>query len=223
MNIMENPSVKLGRLTSAAAQESYTRKFVKLTDIVGLAYGRVHEVTGPSQDSFAVCIAAKTAGPIVWIGRDRDVYSLCPSALSRFFDPARLITIECTSRQENLWAAEEALRSKGAECVIVQMDQGPNLKESRRLQLAAEAGRCLGLILIGRRAQSSAAQTRWHCRPAETKEAANDQIWRWELTKNKSGKTGIWDAVLKGQQPREEVQGGRYGTHHVHLDAASSA
>jgi len=192
---------------------------------ISLACGRVHECLGDAADSFAVVLAARTRGAVIWIGRGRDVGSLAPMALTGFFDPARLILTECASRSEILWATEQALRAGGAGLVVSQMGLGPNLRESRRLQLAAEQGGALGLVLIGRRAQSSAAQTRWHCTAQMT---LGDPVpgkgkgqgaapWIWELTKNKSGPVGRWAAHWRQMKGESDAPG------HVHLVAAIAA
>lgn len=192
---------------------------LRLTAELSLKRGRVHEVTGAAADSFAVIVAAKTSGSIVWIGRAKAVGTLTPMALCEFFDPARIVLIEGSHRKEVLWAAEQALRSKGAGLTVIQLDIGPDLIESRRLQLSAEQGGGLGLVLIGRRAQSSAAQTRWECQALPNANAANDSAkWIWELTKNKSGHIGRW--VVTYPQHR----GGSYGaTRDVHMVAATAA
>lgn len=172
----------------------HIRRYVRITDDIQLAKGRIHEVQGISADGFVASVIAATSGAAVWIGRQRDVYSLSPHALRTFFDPARLILTECLSRKEILWAAEQSLRTKGFECVIIQLGAGPNLQESRRLQLAAEEGQAIGLVIIEKGASSSAAQTRWHCSPFKNDVlAANDHTWRWECTKNKSGPCKTWN------------------------------
>lgn len=172
----------------------HIRRYVRLTDDILLAKGRIHEIEGPSADGFAACVIAATSDAAAWIGRRGDIYSLSPHALRTFFDPARLILTECLSRKEILWAAEQSLRMKGFECVILQLGTGPSLRESRRLQLAAEEGQTIGLVMIERGANSSAAQTRWHCAPLPSPLcAANDHQWRWECTKNKSGVCRSWD------------------------------
>ena len=186
-------------------------------------------MTGAAADSFAVMVAAKTSGSIVWIGRARAVGTLTPMALCEFFDPARVLLTEGSSRKEVLWAAEQVLRSKGAGLTVIQLAIGPDLIESRRLQLAAEQGGGLGLILIERSAQSSAAQTRWHCQALPTARVANANAananaandcgkWMWELTKNKSGNIGRW--VVKCPK----IKGGRHGaTRDVHMVPATAA
>lgn len=181
---------------------------------------RVHEVCGMAADTFAVMMAARLDGPLVWIGHEKQVSSLAPTALQDFLDPARMITVACQTRKETLWAAEQALRCGGAPGalvgVIIELNMGPDLTESRRLQLAAEAGRSLGLVLIGKAAQSSAAQTRWHC------EALPDAgKWRWALQKNKSGPVGIWDVSWRADAQKGGEANGPSGD--VHMVAAPAA
>lgn len=185
---MTHPSPTLDSLKAVWRQDNSPKNHLTLCAGVELMRGRVHEVQGMAADGFAAALISKTVGTCLWIGRRNDVYSLSPLALSRYFDPSRLVLTECLSRKEILWAADQALRSKGFECVILHLGQGPNLHESRRLQIAAECGRSTGLVIIERNAQSSAAQTRWQCGPvAAWDDAANDHVWSWECTKNKSG------------------------------------
>ncbi len=185
--------------TSPASRGGRTKNITPATALpifpgVSLARARVHEVTGRAADGFVLSVLGSSKGNIIWTGRQGRIASLCPLAMNRFFDPARLITCGCISRKEILWSTEQALRSRGAELVVAEMRQGPNLRESRRLQLAAEAGRTLGLILIEKGAQSSASQTRWHCEPAN--DARGDR-WSWQLIKNKTGRLGTWQVEWK--------------------------
>jgi len=160
---------------------------------INLRLGRVHEVIGDAADMFAVLAAAMMEGPIVWIGNRHEVGSLAPTGLQMFLDPSRLILTETLSRQETLWASEQALRLKGASSVIAELGNGPDLKESRRLQIAAEEGGSLGLVLIRTHAQSSAAETRWESHAL----AGESPAWIWRLTKSKSGQSGTWGVQWK--------------------------
>lgn len=182
---------------------------------LGLSKGRVHEVTGDSADMFAIVAASKLPGPVIWIGLSRDVESLAPTALQDFIDPARLILAEGISRSEVLWAAEQALRVSCVPCVVIELSGGPNLRESRRLQIAAEEGGGIGLILIHGRAYTSACETRWQC------QASNKGVnaWVWSLTKNRQGELGRWR--VKWMPP--EVSGGDYEAGVIHLAAATAA
>jgi protein ImuA len=77
----------------------------------------------------------------------------------------RLHLIRPANETDLLWAAEEALRSEGVGLVIAEPEKPLSLIAGRRLQLAAEAGRTTGLMLIREGQGSNAAETRWHCAP----------------------------------------------------------
>ena len=202
---MDLATIKSALPLAVRKQIGLAKNNVALGGGVQLISGRVHEVTGASADGFIASVLGRTQGHIVWIGRARDINSICPQAAQRFFCPSRLICVEALSRKEILWAAEQALRSQGASAIVVELTRGPDLTESRRLQISAEQGKTLGLIRIGKTAQSSAAQTRWDCRAVPPPLViANDHavsgdhiwphnhIWKWEMTKNKNGQTGRW-------------------------------
>lgn len=167
---------------------------------VHLSCGRVHEVMGEAADIFAIAAARLTAGPVVWIGGASNIASLAPTGLAAFLDPTRLIATFCVSRHEVLWASEQALRTPGTGCVIAELEDGPDLTTSRRLQIAAEEGGALGIMMIEARAQTSAAQTRWICKASADREAP----WIWRLVKNKSGKVGVWRAGWSPENGRKE-------------------
>ncbi len=187
---------------------------LRLSDDVSLELQSLHEIMGEANLSLALTVAAKLSGPIVWIGRAGHVQSIMPSAVGAFLDPARMVLTECTSRKELLWAAEQAMRCSGAVLTVIHLAQGPNLKESRRMQLACEQGGGMGLILIERNAQSSAAQTRWTCQPIPANDTPLTPHWSWERTKSRNG----------GRPGRWHVTWGGYGqTCDVHMVAATAA
>jgi len=167
---------------------------VVLAKQIQLSKGKIHEAQGDSADMFAVLVAAQLQGPIIWIGLDHDVRSLAPTALQAYLDPARLIMIEAINRLEILWAAEQAIRTTGIAAVIVELGNGLDLSESRRLQIAAEQSGCLGIVLIGSSALTSAAETRWQCRACSDNESA----WVWQLNKNKKGELSAWRVTWVG-------------------------
>ena len=178
---------------------------------LSLARGRVHEALGNAADMFAVLIASRMSGPIFWIGLQREIETLNPAALQDFLDPARITLIAGVSRAEILWAAEQALRTPAA--IIAEIGQGPDLRESRRLQIAAEESGAVGIMLINGRAQTSAAETRWECRQA------GENQWAWICTKDKRGGGGAWRVSWEGEG---DANGGRQ-TGAIHLAAATAA
>lgn len=165
---------------------------VTVTNGILLADSRIHELEGPAAVGFALAAMAHSDQTVFWIGRSRAVTALRKRGLRTFIDDRTLITVQTANRSETLWAAEEALRCTGSGLVVLQVDLGPNLNESRRLQVAAQAGHTLGLIVIGRRAQSSAAQSRWHCEYDPTRPDG----WVWRMTKNRQGQLSAFDVHL---------------------------
>jgi len=165
---------------------------VWLVETIQLSKGRVHELLGDSAFMFAALAVSRLKGPVIWAGLPQAVRTVAPTGVQDFFDPARLILTTGVSRTEILWAAEQALRARCAPCVIAEIQDGPDLKESRRLQIAAEEYGALGLILVHRAPQTSAAETRWHC------QAAPGGGWDWACTKNKRGRGGRWHVTWAG-------------------------
>ncbi len=180
-------SAALEQLTRAGEIEagfSYIEPIAELR----LRVGRVHELTGASADVLALLSAAKGNAPIIWIALGRDIQPLCASGLSAFITLESLIIIEAVSRAELLWACDAALRAEGGFTVIADLPDALSLKESRRLQLAAEQGGGIGLLILRGPSNTSAAQTRWQCEPVPTDEPS----WHFECQKGKSGETGLW-------------------------------
>jgi hypothetical protein len=96
-----------------------------------------------------------------WLAFIAPPYQLyVPSLAGSGIDPARLVCVRTSSPREQLWAAEQAMRSNACAAVVMwpaQLDE----KAARRFQLAAEEGRCFG-VLYGNagRPRASAAPLR---------------------------------------------------------------
>lgn len=168
---------------------------------IQLMRGRIHEVQGEAADSFALaCAASSETGSVIWLQPHQANNRLHPAGLSFFINPQRLILVQILSRAEGLWAMEQALRISAATLVVLEIETGPDLRESRRLQIAAQEGGQLGLTLISGQAHTSAAQTRWHCCARADKALP----WHWQCNKNKAGTTGGWYVSLASMDKIEE-------------------
>lgn len=161
-----------------------------------LASSRVHEAQGPGRRGFAMVQAASVSGALIWItpGHAPQLPMLwgLPAGLS-----PRLHIVRPASEIDLLWAAEEALRSRGAGLVVAEPEKPLSLTAGRRLQLAAEAGRTTGLVLIRDGQGSNAAQTRWHCTPLPAQRQGST-LHDWRLIKNKTGTLGSWAVQWNG-------------------------
>jgi len=157
---------------------------------LALRPNRVHDVVGVSAPAFAALRAAQTKGPVIWIeggaGRDR----LYPQGLAALFDPERLISVAAPKPKQALWCMEEALRETPA-LVVASLPSPTDLLQSRRLQLAAEAGGSTGICLVPEAQVNNAAETRWRSSPLPCARAASEKAdagFPCESAKNKQSK-----------------------------------
>src|ERR1700712_91078 len=138
----------------------------------GLLLGAMHELQAAGPDVeygaapalFAAGILARHPGPVVWIGRGNCVFG--HGLLRAGLDPRRIVFVD--AGRTGLLAMEEALRHPDVGGVVCELDGRLELVASRRLQLAAEGSRTLGLLIRRSRrfddpalSQPPAAVTRW--------------------------------------------------------------
>ncbi|MCI4663607.1 MAG: hypothetical protein MRY74_02690 [Neomegalonema sp.] len=166
-----------------------------------LREARAHEVSGDGALAFAAMQAGMRLGPVVWIAAPRGEGRMDPYGLAPFVEPSRIILIDAPSEKDAFWAMEEVLRSGAAPTVIGAAGTAPDLTQSRRLQLAAEAGAAaagkspapLAILLTPAGAGGPAAETRWRAAPQPSWfEGLAAPRWSWELIKNKRGPLGAW-------------------------------
>ena len=144
----------------------------------GLRCGALHEIVASHRQddgaasAFALALAIRCIGdqPLVWIVEDCAAYETGvpyrPGLEAHGLDPDRLVLVRTREAQTTLWAFEEALRLE-APVVLAEVWSGKHydLAASRRLLLAAQAGRGTALLLhtgLSGRADglSSVAETR---------------------------------------------------------------
>jgi protein ImuA len=145
----------------------------------GLRPGTLHEIVAAHRQDdgaaagFAAALAVRCAGagPLVWIVEDCAAFETGapyrPGLAGHGIDPDRLILVRTRDAPMTLWACEEALRLR-APVVLAELWNSKHygLAASRRLLLAAQAGRGTALLLhtgLSGRASglSSAAETRF--------------------------------------------------------------
>ncbi len=139
----------------------------------GFALGAIHEVLGVTATPpflLPVLVARAAAGRgqggwVAWCDPRGELYPPAVEALGLPLD--RLLVLRPKAPADALWAIAECLRCKGvAACVAAP----PRLSrvQARRLQLAAERGGGLGILIRPAGAVHSpyAAATRWMARPA---------------------------------------------------------
>jgi protein ImuA len=169
---------------------------------VALARARAHEVAGPARVAFALGVAARLAGPVLWLQPSWSSERLMGDGIRDLLDPGRLVFGRARTPQELLWAAEEALRTGLVPLVVVELPAPPALTPVRRLHLAAEAGADqaeapLALLLTPGDGGAPGVETRWHITP--TPGWARDGAPRWRLTRSRArmAPEQSWEIVLK--------------------------
>ncbi|MFV0295426.1 MAG: ImuA family protein [Hyphomicrobiaceae bacterium] len=181
---------------------------VDFQSVFPLRRAHVHEVCGPGVMSFAA-MATATATGCLWIRESWLCDTLTPQGLWPFFDPTRLLLARSKDQTDTLAVAEEALKDGALPFVVLEITHPLNLREGRRLQLAAKAGDATGLCLIPEGMGSNAAQTRWRAAPV-FEDHKGDQdgdltLMRWEIIKNKSGTIGAWNVRWNPKAHRVHV------------------
>jgi protein ImuA len=140
----------------------------------GLALGALHEIAGGGNGAvdgaaaalFAAGIAARTKGKVLWIVTRADLFA--PAITQAGLAPDRVIHVEAGDEKAVLACFEEGLRHGGLGAVIAETAH-LSMTASRRLQLAAEATRTIGLAVrrwrrhseAGDFGQPTASATRW--------------------------------------------------------------
>jgi protein ImuA len=140
----------------------------------GLATGALHEIAAdreaeiPAATGFALILAARNRGPLVWIAEDMALAEngapYGPGLEDLSLAPERLIAVKAAKARDVLWAMEEALAGAagGPAAIIGEIRGGIDFLATRRLSLAASRGRALALLLRSAPAtDASAAATRF--------------------------------------------------------------
>lgn len=165
---------------------------------------RVHEVCGPGSVAFAA-LAARRLPPVLWLREAWLPETLNPLGLAPMLDPAGLLLAQTKNQTDSLAGAEEALKDGSVALVVVEITRPLDLREGRRLQLAAKAGQSTGLCLIPEGMGSNAAETRWRCAPVFDAATPDSTLMRWELIKNKKGTLGTWHVRWDSASHRLDV------------------
>ncbi|HYG48495.1 MAG TPA: protein ImuA [Allosphingosinicella sp.] len=146
---------------------------------------------GPADEAaatlFLAAIAARRPGTVLWALARRDLFA--PGLAGAGLAPDRVLYAECGRDEDVLAVMEEGLRHGGLAAVVGEVGRAL-MPATRRLQLAAEEGGTLALMLRRWRgsgedplAPPSSAVTRWRlaCAPSAPLPVAGIGRPRWRL------------------------------------------
>ena len=177
----------------------------------GLARAAVHEVLAADPGAaagFCGLLLARARGTVLWIAAEPDAW---PPGLARFgLSPADLVLVQAPRRQDALWAMEESLRCPGVAGALLAVSK-LDLTAARRLQLAAEAGGAVGLLLCPdeeAEAGATAALTRWRVGALAGNGGAHDlgdPRWSLELLRGRGARPQRWEVVWRSAAERLDL------------------
>jgi protein ImuA len=152
---------------------------------------------------FLASIAARRPGIVLWALGSRDLFA--PGLAGAGLAPDRLLYAECGRDEDVLAVMEEGLRHGGLAAVVGEVGRAL-MPATRRLQLAAEEGGTLALMLRRWRgngedplAPPSAAATRWRlaCAPSSPLPVAGIGRPRWRLTLARQRGGAPFDLIME--------------------------
>lgn len=166
-----------------------------LTPQVSLPLARVHEACGAARRTFALWLAGRMTGPVLWIAPAWESDRLNPDGMVDFVDPARFVFVTPRRAEDILWSMEEALRSGAVPLVVGDLPAAPGLTAVRRMHLAAETASAevghspLGLLLTPGPGGAQGIETRWYMAPDHT---GTDHRWRLERRRARRQPPAAW-------------------------------
>jgi protein ImuA len=169
----------------------------------GLRLDALHEVAGQGSGwgddaaatLFIAGVAARAWGPVLWVVRTRDLFA--PGLYQAGLDPSRVLYAQARDDAEMLALMEEGLRHRALGAVIGEAARVATA-QARRLQLAAEGGRTIALLLKRPPrgggdpfAVPSTAVTRWRVAGTPSAPVPWDGLgracWRVECVRQRGG------------------------------------
>ncbi|MCA3555930.1 hypothetical protein [Aestuariivirga sp.] len=186
-----------------------------LHDVSPRAYG-----DQPAAMGFALALALRRLNdmgerrPLLWCrlaAHEREHGRLYGHGLERLGLPRhRFVTITLRKPASLLWTMEEALKSGAVAAVLGDAEAAhADLTATRRLSLAAAAGKCAAILTFARPdCAATASHTRWTAAavpslsPAHDAGAPGAPCWSVELTRARGGRPGAWTLEWHHAQSR---------------------
>lgn len=174
----------------------------------GLARAAIHEIFGEDPGActaFCGYLLGRAGGSVAWILPDPAEALPWPQGLAALGLASEGLIQLTAGGRDALWAAEQALRCPALSAVAAVLPE-LGLGAARRLQLAAEAGGTLGLLLHAGPARPgpTASRTRWHVSSLPGQGGAAHRLgaprWRLSLLLARGARPAGWDATFDDER-----------------------
>jgi protein ImuA len=176
------------------------------------SYGAIHELLSEPGEGLPLLVATMLAraasdsrnGAVVWSDPQGESGGVYPPALAAAGIPLeRLFLLHPKTKTEEMWAVAECLRCPGVGATVAGFGKLSRI-EARRLQLAAEMGGGVGILLrpLGAMSAEYAAATRWVVRRMPGERTV--QRWTLQLIHGHGGRVGQ-SVILEASRETDHV------------------
>ena len=168
---------------------------IKLLPQAFLAWNRVHECKGASKIIFALWLAQKVKGTILWINEAHNQQTLNPDGIYPYVNPARFLFANIRHKEDILWCTEEAMRYAACPLIIVNISSfNPGLTPIRRINLAGGKTKENVMVILltpDKYEGVQGVETRWHMAPIND-DTNLKRKWRLQRLKARMAPPKLW-------------------------------
>ena len=168
---------------------------IKLLPQAFLAWNRVHECKGASKIIFALWLAQKVKGTILWINEAHNQQTLNPDGIYPYVNPARFLFANIRHKEDILWCTEEAMRYAACPLIIVNISSfNPGLTPIRRINLAGGKTKenVMVILLTSDKYEGvQGVETRWNMAPIHD-DTNLKRKWRLQRLKARMAPPKLW-------------------------------
>jgi len=168
---------------------------IKLLPQASLAWNRVHECKGASKIIFALWLAQKAKGTILWINEAHNQQTLNPDGIYPYVNPAKFLFANIRRKEDILWCTEEAMRYAACPLIIVNISSfNPGLTPIRRINLAGGKTKenVMVILLTSDKYEGvQGVETRWNMAPIHDDTNLKCK-WRLQRLKARMAPPKLW-------------------------------
>ena len=168
---------------------------IKLLPQAFLAWNRVHECKGASKIIFALWLAQKAKGTILWINETHNQETLNPDGIYPYVNPAQFLFANIRRKEDILWCTEEAMRYAACPLIIVNISSfNPGLTPIRRINLAGGKTKENVMVILltpDKYEGVQGVETRWHMAPIND-DTNLKRKWRLQRLKARMAPPKLW-------------------------------